>query len=364
MHSHCPTCTTPLGSNRVLESCPVGRRMAFDSVRGRFWILCPRCRSWNLLPLEDRWEPIDEAERLFESAVIGARTQRIAIGRVADGTELVRVGDAEEGELAGWRYGRELVGRWRRHRRLVAGSVGVAGVLTLVPAVGLGAVVSLYAGLGAGGLVLRRLRSNRPVFRRTEGEGPEPGVEGGPEGAVFRERDLQRLLLVPGPGRRDAGGPPKDEGWRALVDRWHRPPLELDRWEAKRALRAMLAVWNAEGGSPTQVRRATARVVELGTADRVLARAAQDLNRGNAWEYHMAWPFLETARIQWADRTLRLAVEIAAHEDLERRALEGELRVLEREWAMAEELAGIEDELLAPRWPWSGRNRREDPIGH
>jgi hypothetical protein len=42
----------------------------------------------------------------------------------------------------------------------------------------------------------------------------------------------------------------------------------------------------------------------------------------------------------------RHALEMAANEDAERRALEGELRVLEHAWRQAEEIAAIADDLL------------------
>ena len=42
----------------------------------------------------------------------------------------------------------------------------------------------------------------------------------------------------------------------------------------------------------------------------------------------------------------RLALEMALHEEQERRALEGELWVLERAWREAEEIAEISDNLL------------------
>ena len=44
----------------------------------------------------------------------------------------------------------------------------------------------------------------------------------------------------------------------------------------------------------------------------------------------------------------RLALEMALHEEQERRALEGELWVLEQAWREAEEIAGIADNLLLP----------------
>ncbi len=45
---------------------------------------------------------------------------------------------------------------------------------------------------------------------------------------------------------------------------------------------------------------------------------------------------------------MRLAVEMALHEEQERRALEGELWRLERAWEEAEEIAEIADGLLLP----------------
>jgi AmiR/NasT family two-component response regulator len=45
---------------------------------------------------------------------------------------------------------------------------------------------------------------------------------------------------------------------------------------------------------------------------------------------------------------VRLALEMAAHEERERRALEGELAELERAWKEAEEIAAIADDLLLP----------------
>jgi hypothetical protein len=349
MYSRCPVCTANLGRNEVLEGLPIGSRIAFDLARGRVWALCAQCRSWNLVPVGEEGRGIaEEAERAFGRGVVGVSSERIALGRVRDGTELIRVGGASEGEIAGWRYGRRLVGRWRRHRVLTVGSVGVAAGLALVPAVGIMTATWLYAGAAGAGLLAQRLRTGRPVFMRegNEGAGREDEDPGG--SGLFRERDVTRILLLP--------GEPEDGGWRVALDRWYLPPLELTRDEGRRAMRAMLARWNFRGGSPEQVRRATERVLDLGSVDQVFARAARDLNQGNAWEHHLAWPFRDTARIQWADPTLRLALEIASNDELERRVLEGELHLLEREWEEAEELARIAESLGR----WSGRGDRMD----
>jgi hypothetical protein len=45
---------------------------------------------------------------------------------------------------------------------------------------------------------------------------------------------------------------------------------------------------------------------------------------------------------------VRLALEMVSHEESERRALEGELYLLEDAWKEAEEIAGISDDLFLP----------------
>ena len=45
-------------------------------------------------------------------------------------------------------------------------------------------------------------------------------------------------------------------------------------------------------------------------------------------------------------RGIRLALEMAANEEAEREALEGELALLEQAWEQAEEIAAISDSLL------------------
>jgi hypothetical protein len=59
----------------------------------------------------------------------------------------------------------------------------------------------------------------------------------------------------------------------------------------------------------------------------------------------------------------RLALEMACHEETERRALEGDLHSLESAWREAEEIAAIADSLaLPPRVEeWLARNRPDQP---
>ncbi len=52
--------------------------------------------------------------------------------------------------------------------------------------------------------------------------------------------------------------------------------------------------------------------------------------------------------LQRLPRPTRLALEMALHEEQERRALQGELKALEAVWKQAEEIAAISDSLLLP----------------
>ena len=56
-------CQAHLGANDVVEHFPVGKRLAYDGERGRLWVVCTRCRRWNLTPIEERWEALEECEK-------------------------------------------------------------------------------------------------------------------------------------------------------------------------------------------------------------------------------------------------------------------------------------------------------------
>jgi len=321
VYSTCLSCGSPLGANEALASFPVGRRLAFDPAKGRLWALCTHCRGWNLAPLLDRWEALEEAERLFRSAAIGAHSRHVALGRLPRGTELVRIGDAELPELAAWRYGRRLVQRWRRFRRraLVGFGGGAAG--GLVPAVATWLRRILATGDSASGSGARR-----PVFRR--GGGPPLG-----------EADAAHALLLPGPA---------PHGWSVRLPRGGAEPLELTDREALRALRALLPRINRTGAHPSLVRTAASRLQRLGSPEAVLRDAASRLQDMKYMTHRHGWTGARPHRIATAHPALQLALEMAANEETERRALEGELRLLEREWREAEELASISDDLLLP----------------
>ena len=146
MYATCLFCNAGLGSNEVVESFPVGRRLAFDAANGRLWVVCRKCERWNLSPLEERWEAIEECERRFRDTRLRVSTDNIGLARLREGLELVRVGPALRPEFAAWRYGDQFGRRRRRQLIRVGLGVGIVG-----GAVAGGIALGVSAGIGVGG---------------------------------------------------------------------------------------------------------------------------------------------------------------------------------------------------------------------
>lgn len=86
-------------------------------------------------------------------------------------------------------------------------------------------------------------------------------------------------------------------------------------------------------------------IEDAGSADAVFASAASIGPRGG-WTLRSGKVIAGT--LVALPAPMRLALEMASHEDAERRALEGELHILVAAWRDAEEIAGIADDLLLP----------------
>src|SRR3954471_19953161 len=123
MYSTCLFCNASLGHNENIEHFPVGRRLAFDAEKGRLWAVCRSCGRWNLSPVEERWEAMEECERAYRDTRLRAATEQIGLARLRDGTELVRIGRPMRPEFAAWRYGDQF---GKRRIRMIAtlGAVG------------------------------------------------------------------------------------------------------------------------------------------------------------------------------------------------------------------------------------------------
>ena len=327
MYRACIFCSAGLGRNDVVEVFPVGKTLAFDGRKGRLWAVCPGCARWNLAPFEERWEALEAAERLFAGCRLRARAENIGIAKLPDGTRLVRVGQAPPVELAAWRYGESLRGRRRQALlatwggaagAVVAGAAGGALVFALLPAAVIGAGWGLMLSSTAA-----EVRRTRPLARLSAQESPTGRA------VTLHRRLVTGAALVPGEGAGEVAL--HLPGWPA--------PLS-DAVTRRVPGRAMVRI-NAAGGGTGAVRRALDVLRAAPSAAAFVRGVAEERPR-----LEMS-PFLEPSRLPPGEDGW-LALEMALHEETERRALEGELSLLEAAWREAEEIAGIADRLAAP----------------
>jgi hypothetical protein len=330
MYSTCIFCHTSLGANDAVEHFPVGRRLAFDSARGRLWVVCRRCGQWNLTPTDERWEAIEECERLFRGTRLRVSTDQIGLAQLPSGVELVRIGTPERPEFAAWRYGDQL-GRRRRSAMLKAGlGVGALGALVV-------GGVAAGVGIGAFGWII--------------GQTGDWIVNGSPERVVARIAvdDVGEVAVKRKNVRAVQLLSSDDEGtWRIAIP--HRDKtVTLEGQGAIQALARLLPQLNRYGGSRDRVSEAVTLIEREADPLRFFAIAAREARTRESKALVSALP-----------HSMRLALEMAAHEDTERRALEGELELLSHAWKQAEEVAAIADNMLVPAFvdDWMRKHRK------
>jgi hypothetical protein len=343
MYATCLFCNGDLGRNEAIEAFPVGRRLAFDPAKGRLWVVCRKCERWNLTPLEERWEAIEACEREFAGTKLRVSTDEIGLARLKEGLELVRIGAPQRPEMAAWRYGDQFGRRRRRHLAMIGGGVVAAGVAVVAgPMTGLVSLgaISPMMNLFNGGMALYRSKVVIHV--------PDPA------GGTFRTRlaDLPKVTLTAGGGDLRIRIPVSQAGWgfRATGQiPWYRyqrgESRELVGEAAIRAAGALLPRMNRSGGSRAQVQRAVALLEETPSVRQLFVSQAAALQEHRDWTGFT--PHKKDLLTQ-LPAARRLALEMAAHEESERRALEGELHILEAAWRDAEEIAHIADDMFLP----------------
>ena len=299
--------------------------------------MCRRCERWNLTPLEERWEAIEECERAFGATRLRVSTDEIGLARLRDGLELVRIGAPQRPEMAAWRYGDQFGRRKRRHYYWLAGGAAVAGAAIVA-----GPVMGLI-GMGAVSPLINIASVSHSVYAQRKAiaiPGPSGTTRLLPLGKVPKAKLIVQdgdavLRLV----------------MRRVVKRpfWHfddgMEDIVLHGEDVLRALGAILPAVNSGGGNEKQVRAAVGQIEDAPDAMVLLRRAAETFKRRDG----SILPFLSSGRgLAVLPAEDRLALEMISHEESERRALDGELHVLEAAWRTAEEIAGIADDLLLP----------------
>jgi hypothetical protein len=126
---------------------------------------------------------------------------------------------------------------------------------------------------------------------------------------------------------------------------WWRYTRDADETEvrgddAMRVASQLLARVNQTGASADQVREAVTIATKHDDPSAMFERAAKLSNR--------RWEEDERGKLAGVEPELRLALEMAVHEESERRAMEGELYLLEDAWREAEEIAAISDDMFLP----------------
>ena len=343
MFTTCIHCTSDLGRNEAFELFPVGSRLAFDAAKGRLWVVCRKCDRWNLSPLEERWEAIEAMESRFRDSRLRVSTSNVGLARLKEGVDLIRIGEPQRPEMAAWRYGDQF-GRRRKRQMLITGAV-VGSAATLIggmAAVGLS--VGSFAGIYANGGIWDALVNGR--------QSVSIGKIALPDGQLVDV--LRKHARMSALERGIDGGPlqlrlESVAGTHVLIGD-----------DAMKAAARLLPTVNRFGGSRGQVQDAVSLLEEIGDPLRVLTSVQQ---RVGAATGDARWG---AGKKDWIGRhkrdgieklpgtlhTLtprdRLALEMALHEESERRAMDGELAALELAWAEAEQIAKIADDMFLP----------------
>jgi hypothetical protein len=311
MLSICVYCHASLPQNQTLEHFRLGSRIAFDPGRGRLWAICRACRRWNLAPIEQRWEALEELERLSrDRGRLLSQTDQIALLRVEE-LEVVRVGRAGRVEEAWWRYGEELTRRRARHNVLTAAEWAAR--------LGLMAVANFGVFWFAGGSPINDLVRWRK-FGSTAWRGERACRRCGRRLNELSFKRSRHLIIAP------ADDVKIELRCKACGFRNSDGGFEFQGADAERMLRRVLAYHNFSGASQQRVKDAVHTIDQAGSPHALIHRLG-----GQRYQ------------LRGGERMVAIALEIAVNDEAERALLELELAELEARWREEEELAAIVD---------------------
>ena len=341
MYSTCIFCNQSLGTNEAIEIFPIGRRISFDAAMGRLWVICRKCERWNLSPLEIRWEVIEECERLFRDTRLRVTTDNIGMAKLPEGLELVRLGKPMRDEFAAWRYGDQFGRRRKRSIMYTAAGAGAVGIMVVG---GAAAGVSLGGGYWVYMQLVQGVLNERIASRLRH-----PDTD---EKIKVQLKHLEKSRFVP------TGVPGEWElhvkyasGWSSGISTGGGETLVYKDEDAMEVAGKLMARANRSGGNKQTIDQAVKRIESVGDPESFLDEAVREserLRREKAGDNPKKLAKATAGSLAKLPKDIRLAIEMATHEESERRAMEGELEILESAWKRAEEIAGIADSLLMP----------------
>lgn len=345
MYSHCLRCHRSLGANTELRYLPIGRRVAFDADRGRAWVVCRHCQQWNLVPLEDRWEILEECARIAASAESRVDGDGIGIARTAGGLELLRASEFSHSDIANWRYGRRL----KRRQRLGRVTAAVLAILAFALAIRAGVTTGSFDG----GLYVGFLAAAWLGF-----------IWHSPPRLAFKASWFSNDSLRIWAWRRNEicveASPSSGAVELVLPDR--RGERRLSGREAAQALASLLPALNDTDSSIASVERAVAAVTSAESKTNAQSVTVPRRRRGRRIRARAAAPIHQAVPRPWerlaarlanrplleAEPELRLALEMAVTEEIEQHELAMKARSAGQEWGTEEEIGAIADDLLVP----------------
>lgn len=282
--------------------------------------MCSKCGRWNLTPLEERWEAIEECEKQFRGTILRSSTDQIGLARVREGTDLIRIGEPLRPEFAAWRYGRHFQRRLRIQQAALATTVLGFVALSLLSH-------SLIGAGGGGATLLGKLftrKNDLGKARRFIVQRAEKGF-----GRKVWKHESVSIRMIP---------TDDEQGWgmRFALDAKF---LDFHGREALHTAKIVSPAINAEGAKPQAV-EAAVREIEIAKSPEMYFQNVLKHGQQQGWKF--------TGLSQYPEH-MRLAFEMAAHEESERIVLEGELVQLENDWREAEEIASIADNLFLPQ---------------
>ena len=215
--------------------------------------------------------------------------------------------------------------------------VGIGAVVGTVAIVGVATGVLSGVVLGQSGNFVNVFRNARTLVRLKDEDGKV---------LKLKAPDLEKAKIL------SAG---EDDDWVIEIKRGR-----LDRrWEGAEAVRVanrLITGINRSGAGKGVVQEAVKEIEHAGHPMEFLRRVSLERSgeAGNVWSRPVgdgSWRPLKEKHmgiVNKLPRPTRLALEMALHEEQERRALQGELKTLEAVWKHAEEIAAISDSLLLP----------------
>ena len=259
---------------------------------------------------------------------------------MADGLELVRIGKPLRPEFAAWRYGHQFQRRHeRRGLKQAARLVGGPGLVALGPVLAVvgGPIPPLLLAAAAAVGVYRLARRAALTLTRASGEALTMSADDINATRLIRDDTVADgwAMMVP----QLLPGSPR--GWLARRREVETEWVVLDGREARMAATLILPRVNPLGGDQETVSGAVRWLEAAGGPGGAFATFAK-----SHW-VRMPLDNVES-KLTTLHSEVRLALEMALHEEEERRALAGELSVLEWVWRHEEMLADLADGLGLP----------------